>query len=59
MSELTKCNRCTLDRMQRDATVRGVTVILGTDEYGWVSARYSDQDEPSAHFMELTDRCAC
>ena len=31
---------------------------LSTDN-PWIAARYSDQTEPSAWFMELTDRCVC
>lgn len=53
MSDLTPTNRETLDRMQRRAAERGVVVRLGRDEYGWVTATYSDQDEPSAYFMAL------
>jgi len=58
MSKLTRCNHCTLQRMKERASERGVEVILGRDE-GWVTARYSDEDEPSAWFLELTDECIC
>jgi hypothetical protein len=63
MSELTSCNFCSLRSMKRRAAARGVTVIVKKESEGvmkgWTSARYSDRDKPSAHFMELTDRCAC
>ena len=38
MSELTPCNRCSLNRMIAEAAKRGAWVILGKDEYGWVTA---------------------
>jgi hypothetical protein len=65
MSELTRCNRCTLESMQRRAKARGVEVIVTVhtapdDEVrGWTSARYSDEDKPSAYFKVLTEACAC
>jgi hypothetical protein len=59
MSELTRCNRCSLDEMERRATKHGATVLLTLDDDGWLAARYSDQDEPSAWFRELTDGCVC
>lgn len=58
MSELTRCNHCSLKAMRERAEQRGVTVILGRDA-GWITARYSDEAEPSAYFASLTDRCAC
>lgn len=59
MSTLTRCNRCNLDRMERRAAQRGATVILDKTDDGWISARYSDHEKPSAWFMELTDGCVC
>lgn len=64
MSEMTPCNRCSLDRMKRQANARGVKVITKiegpeSDTPGWISAWYSDQDEPTAWFMQLTERCVC
>jgi hypothetical protein len=65
MSELTPCNRCNLDRMQRRARARGVEVIVevitAPDEplHGWTSARYSDEDTPHTWFQVLTAACAC
>lgn len=65
MSELTPCNRCSLNSMQRRAKARGTEVIVKVVHdpkdpmHGWTSARYSDEDEPSAWFMQLTEACAC
>lgn len=59
MSELTRCNHCSLKAMRERAERRGATVILDRDAEGWITARYSDEAEPSAYFMELTNRCAC
>lgn len=59
MSELTSCNYCSLRRMRLDASSRGVEVIVSVDEHGWIAARYSDRDEPSAWFMEVSNECAC
>lgn len=62
MSERTRCNYCTLEFMKRRAKTRHAEVILesGKDEMrGWMSARYSDEDKPSAYFMVLTTHCVC
>lgn len=65
MSELTPCNRCSLEAMKRRATKRGVEVIVEVVHHpndpmrGWTSARYSDEDEPAAWFQVLTEACAC
>lgn len=63
MSALTRCNRCNLNDMRRRAAARGVEVIVKVEwtgeMRGWTSARYSDEDEPSAWFMQLTEACAC
>lgn len=58
MSTLTPCNHCTYKDMCRRAADRGAVVVLRQDN-GWVSARYSDRDEPSAYFLELSDGCVC
>ena len=58
MSELTRCNYCSLQDMKRRAEKRGVTVILGRDR-GWVTAKYSNEDKASHHYLELTESCAC
>lgn len=59
MSELTRCNYCSLQEMRQLAKERGAKVILGRDEYGWITARYSDKKEPSRWFKELSERCVC
>lgn len=62
MSELTPCNWHTLQRMKRKAAERGIEVIVTRNDperWGWTTARYEDQDEPSASFMELSDGCVC
>ena len=64
MSSLTRCNHCSLEDMKRRAKARGVEVIVGRERLGnqkeaWYTARYSDQDEPCAWFMQLTVGCAC
>lgn len=63
MSELTLCNFCSLNDMKIRAKERGVEVIVVHepmgDMRGWISARYSDKDEPSAWFMVLTAHCVC
>ena len=58
MSELTLCNWHTLQDIKRQAAKRGAEVILSWDK-GWIAARYSDQDKPSAWFLELTEGCVC
>lgn len=58
MSELTRCNYCTLQRIREIAKKRGVGVILGRQD-GWTVVRYSDEDEPVAHLLEVTDHCVC
>jgi len=58
VSELTTCNYCNYEAMKKRAKERGVWVILrGQDD--WISARYSDEELPSAFFMELTESCVC
>lgn len=54
-----RCNFCTLLLMKRLAAKRGVKVIMGRDEFGWITARYSDEPEPAASFMALTEHCVC
>lgn len=58
MSELTSCNYCTLQRMKLRAAERGVDLVIEEDD-GWITARYSDQAKPSAHFKALSDSCVC
>jgi len=58
MSELTRCNYCSLRAMKERAEARGVTVIVGHED-GWTTARYSDEEEPAAYFLTLSGRCEC
>lgn len=58
MSALTQCNYCTLQQMKRNAEQIGVEVIIGHD-VDWITARYSDREEPSAMFLQLTTHCVC
>lgn len=63
MSELTPCNWCSLLRMRRIANERGVELIVkkvpkGETLAGWTSVRYADE-EPSVHFMSLSNHCVC
>ena len=63
MSELTPCNFCQAQAMNDRAEKRGVQLVLKLqtqgDMEGWWSARYSDQEEPSAWFKQLTSHCVC
>lgn len=63
MSELTSCNRCSLNRMIREAAERGATVRTyvvpdGEVMAGWTRVMASDRDSGS-YFMEITEGCAC
>lgn len=58
MSELTRCNYCSLRDMKERAKKRGVTVIVSRVD-GWTTARYSDEEEPAAYFLALSERCEC
>lgn len=61
MSEQTRCNRCTLDRIERDAMKRGATVKVEreAEQDWWLSVRVSDEPEPVALFMQLSRTCVC
>lgn len=62
MSELTRCNFCNLLVMRHRAKERGIDVLVRAGEgewVGWTLAIYTDQDEPSAYFLELTEECVC
>lgn len=63
MSELTTCNYCSLQKMKARAKERGVEVVVATHSFGemrgWTSARYSNEEEPSHWFMQLTAHCVC
>ncbi len=69
MSELTPCNFCDLQRIERDAKRRGWTVSRSADPLGsWtggiavyvhpVGTEYT-QEHRIAWFAELPDRCCC
>lgn len=59
MSELTRCNRCTLNSMIATATARGAKVFTWVGIDGWTVAKYTDRDKPSAWFLKLTEDCVC
>lgn len=62
MSELTRCNWCSLREMRAKAKRRKTKVIIenGSGDFtGWKVVRYSDRELPSAYFMELSDHCVC
>lgn len=66
MSELTRCNACSLKDIEARAKNRGATVTVkripvGTADpmAGWYEVRTSDKDETVAWFMELTAECCC
>lgn len=62
MSELTRCNWCSLREMRAKAKRRGARVIVenGTGDFtDWKVVSYSDRELPSAYFMELSDHCVC
>jgi hypothetical protein len=58
-----RCNACTLRDMKERAAKRGATVSVvrqtSGEMRGWYEVKYSDHDEPSAWFMELTVGCCC
>lgn len=58
MSSLTECNYCTLKRMQERAKEGKVDIIMDRAD-GWITVRYSNEEEPSAYFLELSDHCVC
>jgi protein subunit release factor B len=65
MSELTPCNRCSLNRITRDAEKRGATVevkraLLGQTMEGWYGVYVSDRGTEAIGWMqEITQGCAC
>jgi hypothetical protein len=68
MSDLTPCNFNTYMRMREKAEARNVKVVLDMVDFGpidgtptnwWITATYSDEQEPSAMFKALTTECAC
>lgn len=60
MSDLTPCNYCNVQWMWQRAKERRTKLIIKYDpEMGMMSARYANEDKPSAWFVELTEHCAC
>jgi len=49
--------------MKGTAKFYGVGLLLKFETEGemkgWYSVRYSDKEEPSSWFKELTDKCVC
>ena len=56
ISELTKCNYCSLQSIRSRARSHNWSVRLDTEE-SWV--RVLVDNVPVAWFMELTDHCVC
>ena len=56
MSELTRCNRCTLEAVKRRE--RGKRVTTKRDEHGWLRV-HVDGEPIGISFLELTDHCVC
>lgn len=62
MSELTKCNFCTLKGIKARAKKNGQRVYVrdGKGEFlGWKTVTLSGESKPVAYFMELTGHCVC
>lgn len=66
MSELTRCNACSLKDIEARAKARGAHVAVeripvgtGDSMEGWYQVNVSDKEEPVAYFMELTAECCC
>ena len=64
MSELTPCNRCTLERLRREAATRNATITvrrlpLFDPLAGWFEISASDLSDPLAYFWQLTEGCEC
>ena len=61
MSELTRCNYCTLKSIQKrygEANVTVVTVRVG-EMRGWEKVLVQGKAKPVAYFMLRTTRCVC
>lgn len=71
MSENTPCNYCTLQDMSAEATKRDTSITMqcaprlvsvedgGRAEMNMIAVQFDDQDEPSAYFLAVSDRCVC
>lgn len=55
MSELTRCNRCTLDLYERRHPGRVSTRL---DAHGWIEVLV-DGEPIGAHFLTLSEECVC
>lgn len=56
MSELTRCNYCTLQDVRRRNP--GKRVSTRRDEHGWLRVLI-DGEPAGISFLELTTRCVC
>jgi hypothetical protein len=57
MSEMTLCNRCSLERA-RDAYYPKVVEVHPSKKFpGWMAAVVDGEEV--AHYMRLTQECAC
>lgn len=65
MSELTPCNRCSLDRIRQDAAKQGKQVTIKTGADGWkaVYVHSTGASPLKAHWvgsmMKIGDDCGC
>lgn len=63
MSELTRCNYCTLRDIKRNAKIHGEVVTVRPAKGGGIEvATHKPDEDPdsfSVWFMELTDHCVC
>jgi len=63
MSELTRCNHCSLEDIKRRAKLRKAQVTLKAtndkDLPGWIAVWCSDRKVPVSYFLELPTECAC
>lgn len=57
MSELTRCNRCTLNDIYRRHPDAQIELRRNKDEMGWWGVYVDEQRVAS--FLELTPKCAC
>ena len=62
MSEMTRCNYCTLKRLRAEAKKAGKPPIVAKNGTGnWIGWKVLYQgDKPIEHYMkEITDHCIC
>lgn len=61
MSEMTRCNRCSLEAIERDHPGQKVTVGKPVDPKmmaGWVQVFIDGKPHPT-WFAEVTEECCC